>query len=205
MPKEIKTVLLGNSGVGKTSILTRVEHGRFDTRVRPTVGVGASHVRIPHPTGGVVEFAVWDTAGQDQFKTLVPMYFRGAAAAVLTFSLADRKSFDDLDDWVQMLQEFAPDCELGLVGNKADLEDQRAVEYAEAESKSISIHAGFYVEASAVTGQGCTDIFTKFTEIPALMSGVETVAEEPNVTAGPATGAVTLEAARPAPAKGGCC
>jgi small GTP-binding protein len=206
MPKEIKIVLLGNSGVGKTSILTRVELGRFETRVRPTVGVGASHLRLPNPKGGTVEFAVWDTAGQDQFRTLVPMYFRGAAAAIVTFSLADRKSFDDLDEWVQMLHEFAPDCEIGLVGNKADLEDERAVQYPEAEQKSIQIGAGFYIETSAANGQGCPEIFSRFMESPGLEGSIDGAGDQQNAPSGAAaTQSVALDTHRPAKAAGGCC
>jgi GTPase SAR1 family protein len=94
------------------------------------------------------------------------MYFRGAEAAILVFSLTDQKSFNSLNEWVDLLHRAEPDCEIALVGNKADLPGSRVVQFQSGDAKSSEIGAIFYIETSAVTGQGVTEIFEKFLESP---------------------------------------
>jgi small GTP-binding protein len=102
---------------------------------------------------------IWDTAGQERYRGMTPMYFRGADAALLVYSVDDPQSFEAIDFWVKSLKEHGePNVSLFLVGNKCDLEDERAVVAEEAEGKAARIGALFY-EVSAQTGDRVEDVF----------------------------------------------
>jgi small GTP-binding protein len=161
MPPKLKVVFVGDSGVGKTCICNRAVRGTFSEMTAGTVG--ANLLTLPNHEGSDLTFDIWDTAGQDQYKNLVPMYFRGAQAAIVTFDLTNLESFSHLDGWLQAIKDTAPqDCEIGLVGNKADLAGDRAVQSADAEAYGKSHNASFYIEVSAKTGANVEEIFKRF-------------------------------------------
>jgi small GTP-binding protein len=164
MPRDLKIVLLGDSGVGKTCIAQRASTGTF--RSASTATIGAGHVDIPVNTAkqGKVTLSVWDTAGQERFRTLIPMYFRGSAGAIVVFDITQRSSFTSVPDWVTMLTENVTDCPIVLVGNKVDLRDDGTVTWQEGEDLRLRINAGSYVETSALTGQNIEALFADVAE-----------------------------------------
>ncbi|CAE7503929.1 RAB5 [Symbiodinium pilosum] len=106
----------------------------------------------------VVKFEIWDTAGQERYKSLVPMYYRGAAAAVIVFDITSRESFDAAKAWVSELQNS--DTLIALVGNKSDLEANRAVDKDAA--RTFADQMGLlHMETSAKTGQNVNELFNE--------------------------------------------
>lgn len=108
-----------------------------------------------------VKFEIWDTAGQERYHSLAPMYYRGAAAAVVVYDVTNRQSFVRAQAWVKELQrQGSPDIIIALAGNKIDLDAQQEVflseveEYAQAEGDAV-----FVLETSAKTGQNVTEVF----------------------------------------------
>jgi small GTP-binding protein len=119
-----KAVLLGDSGVGKTSLIARWTTGAYSGSVNPTVG--ANHQR-KHLTleGREVDLFLWDTAGQEQFQALTPLYARSASVAILTTSITEASSFANIDRWIDLLQSATDELPpVVLAVNKIDLKDQ---------------------------------------------------------------------------------
>jgi small GTP-binding protein len=100
---------------------------------------------------------IWDTAGQDDFRTLVPIYFKGAELAMVVFALNKRDSFEHVRDWVQTLEEKADVRSFCLIGNKKDLD--REVQTEEGTQLAREISASFYLETSALLGQNVREAF----------------------------------------------
>jgi small GTP-binding protein len=117
-----KVILLGDASVGKTSIARRQVYGAFDFKMMSTVGVDhlVSNVQI---AGRTVKLMLWDTAGQEQFASLVPMYVRGADACILVASLVDPDSCDHMGGWVRLLQQSGENPPIIIAINKIDLSE----------------------------------------------------------------------------------
>jgi small GTP-binding protein len=162
MPK-VKTVFAGDSGVGKTCIIEYAAKNTFREHQYATVGAANVSVPIECELDGkkqTVTFNIWDTAGQEKYRSLAPMYFAGAHLAVLVFDLTQSSTFTDLDSFFRLLQDKAPeDCIYVLAGNKVDLVDQREVEREEADNYRLKIGADFYFETSALNGTGIKEMF----------------------------------------------
>ncbi len=156
---KIKTVLLGDSGVGKTSIAVRLARDVFnDHGAQPTVGA-AFFTFVVENGEDSVQFEMWDTAGQERYRSLAPMYYRGAEVVVLVFAVSDKQSFEEGERWLQDVRQsgLGPTCTLVLVGNKADLEDERQVSTEDAEAFAAE-QGMMYIETSAKTGHNVKEI-----------------------------------------------
>ncbi|TFK56159.1 ras-domain-containing protein [Heliocybe sulcata] len=119
---------MGNTGVGKTSLLHRYTQGRFDPQ-KATSTTGAFFVTKKADVNGTkVRLQLWDTAGQERFRSMAPMYYRGANAALLLYDITNASSFDDIRGWLEELKKNCdPDLLVYIVGAKADLRQQRQV------------------------------------------------------------------------------
>jgi small GTP-binding protein len=147
----IKLIVLGEAGVGKTSILNQWLHGNFSEETQPTIAAGLSPRQLM--IDGVIHtFHVWDTAGTPQFRSVVPMYCRQAAIAVIVFDLTQSWTFDAVPEWHSFVLDTAQPVFL-LVGNKVDLADARAVD--DLAPPELADRLSFrYAEVSAKTGEG---------------------------------------------------
>jgi small GTP-binding protein len=153
-----RTVTIGDSSVGKTSIVNKFIRDRFNAAEMNTVGA-LYDCFTEEIDGRAVEIQIWDTAGQEQYRSLTPVYFRSAAAALLVFDVSNRASFEHLDDWVVSFRNSNSDSALlFLVGNKADLVEQRTVTEEEAR-KWAETYACDYTETSARSGSGIPQLF----------------------------------------------
>jgi small GTP-binding protein len=151
----VKAVLVGDTDVGKTAIFKRLEDNTFDKRQIPTVGGSYLSLSLTGPDGSQTNIGLWDTAGHERFRTIVPMYFQRAVAIICVFDLAQRASFDHIRTWVEMARTTAPDdVKFLLIGNKSDLDEDRQVELPVATELSDSIGAKAYIETSALSGAG---------------------------------------------------
>jgi Rab family protein len=159
----IKIVFLGESGAGKTSIITSHIQGHCPHKLAPTVG--ASFLTLQLLWRGIeVEFAVWDTAGQEIYRSLAPMYYRTAKCAVVVFDLTNSDPMPGVGRWIAELRTATPDIIVILCGNKCDLEEDRTVSYAQGMNTAASANAA-YVETSAKTGMGLDALFQEITKL----------------------------------------
>lgn len=149
-----KIVLLGDAGVGKTSLLgffSNKEHQETQT----TVSAGCTQFQY-----NGVTVNVWDTAGQETFRAMTVMYIRSAFGAILVFDLTSQQSFENLKNWKQSCDDAAEPPEVFfVVGNKSDLNDRRVVSTATAQHWAEEQGAALYIETSAVNGTGVEDLF----------------------------------------------
>lgn len=157
----VKTVVVGETDVGKTCLVMRKVHGAIDVQSKPTIGAGNSIITI-EVNGKEVNLSVWDTAGQEKYRSLSSMYFNGAGLAVLVFDITNRASFEVLNEFVTLIREKAlPDVRLAVVGNKADLDENRTVTQEEGEKYAKEICADLYIETSATTGFRIEELFQR--------------------------------------------
>jgi small GTP-binding protein len=154
---EAKIVFLGSSGVGKTCIITRATSDEFSYDMPSTVGASFTSKQV-HLDDCTAHLQIWDTAGQERFRTLAPMFYRGASVGVLVFSLTDRQSLPEVRNWANEIQSHVETTpSFLLVGNKLDLKDKREVEGLEGEAMAQELNAEYY-EVSAQTGFGMEDL-----------------------------------------------
>ena len=119
---EFKVIVVGDTAVGKTSIILRYRHDVYLPDHEPTVGASFITRTIQTPYGPA-NVNIWDTAGQERYRSLVPMYSRGAAVALIVFDVSNESSFAGIKHWVSSVKTDAPvDCQIFIVGNKVDLD-----------------------------------------------------------------------------------
>ena len=145
-----KFIVIGDSAVGKSCLLLQFTDQRFKSEHDVTIGVefGARTVNV---SGEQVKLQVWDTAGQESFRSITRAYYRGSAAALLVFDITNRTSFESIGHWLKEAQQnTSPQVTVMMVGNKMDLADQRQVSVEEAQ-RFAQANGMEYVEASAKT------------------------------------------------------
>lgn len=155
---QAKLVLLGDMGAGKSSLVTRFVKGQFFDYQESTVGAAflTQTLAVNETT---VKFEIWDTAGQERYHSLAPMYYRGAAAAIVVYDMTNHDSFMRAKKWVNELQRQGnPNLVIALAGNKADLSRRRQVEFEEGQAYADEYEL-FFMETSAKTAHNVNEIF----------------------------------------------
>jgi len=155
---QFKLVLLGDTSVGKSSLVIRFVKGQFNDYQESTIGAAflSQIVRLDDAT---VKFEIWDTAGQERYHSLAPMYYRGAGAAIIVFDITSRSSFNRAESWVKELQtQGNKDAVIALAGNKVDRADDRQVSQEDAE-RFASANGIFYMETSAKENINVKELF----------------------------------------------
>lgn len=153
-----KLVLLGDASVGKSCAVVRFAKNEFHENQEPTIGAAfmTQSVEFDDYT---VKYEIWDTAGQERFRSLAPMYYRGASAAVIVYDLTSRESFEAAKSWISELQLYRnADLVLALVGNKLDMGAERQVETSLGRSYAEANNA-IFMETSAKTGTNIRELF----------------------------------------------
>ena len=156
-----KFIVIGTTGVGKSSILSRFLRNKFDSMFAHTVGVELESRMVDMGAGKMVKLQIWDTAGQERFKSVTKSYYRGAAGVVIVFDVTNRETYNAVAGWLKDARKtVAPDAVIILVGNKTDIEDQREVPVLEA-SAFAQVNGMFFDETSAANGSGVEDVFMR--------------------------------------------
>merc|ERR1712151_1319221 len=192
---QFKLVLLGDSAVGKSSLVLRFMRGQFFEYQESTIGAAflTQTVTLQDTT---VKFEIWDTAGQERYHSLAPMYYRGAAAAIVVYDITNRDTFQRAKQWVKELQRQGnANIVIALAGNKVDLSSKRKVEPEDAETYSND-NGIFFMETSAKTATNVNELF------------VAIARKLPKNTPQPRAGGQGLVIAQnqaPAEKKQGCC
>ena len=153
-----KSILVGDSYVGKTNILSKYIKNEFNQNTKSTVGVefGTKILKIEDK---IIKAQVWDTAGQERYKSITSAYYKGAKGAFIVYDITNRETFESVDKWIQDLNMNSDkNITLLLIGNKKDLEDKRDVTKEEGEEKAKSFGLAF-LETSALTGENIDKVF----------------------------------------------
>lgn len=162
---QFKVLIIGESGVGKTSIKVRYTDNKFTPDLAANVGVDFKKKAVQISPTEIVKLIIWDTAGSEKYRSLAKSYLNNSQGILLCFDLTNRKSFEELNNfWLNFIKEYIDTgvtkkkvCIVYLVGNKNDLKN-REVSYEEAKEFSKGF-GGEYFETSALTGDGIEDMF----------------------------------------------
>ena len=155
-----KLIFLGDQSVGKSCILNRFMNDTFTEEYQATIGLDfqSKNFQIDNQD---IHLLLYDTAGQEKFRSLIPMYTRDANIILLVYDIACKESFVHLPDWIKDLTNINKDEVIfALVGNKKDLEDKREVTVEEGQ-KVAQENDFIFQEVSAKTGEGFSDLFYK--------------------------------------------
>lgn len=204
-----KVVIVGDAGVGKSSILLQFTDGLFDNSIQSTIGVDFKFkiLTLDDSNGSKVrvKVVIWDTAGQERFRTLTSSYYRGTQGIILAYDVTRRETFENLNTWLQEVEQYSPEGGRNvvkvLVGNKVDMERAVPREAAEAWARS---HAMLFLEVSAKTKVGIAQVFgevvQKILDSPALVASA--AAAKPG---GKGKANLTEERVEGKAGGGGCC
>ena len=155
---------LGDTLVGKSSIVLRFSDNRFDDNQLATIGIDykTKYIKVKDAS---VKVLLWDTAGQEKFRNIARQYYKGANGVLLIYDVCDRKSYERIGFWMDELKQNNEIEQLYiiLVGNKIDLEEKRVVTREEAEKYAEDNNIN-YLEVSAKTGEGILDLFNEVTK-----------------------------------------
>jgi small GTP-binding protein len=153
-----KTVLVGEGGVGKTSITLRYTENRFDEEMKMTIGVNFASKKMTIGEDNVT-LMLWDLGGQPRFREVISDYFKGARIAIAVYDATRSFSLQRLSDWLDRVKENAPDCQFIFVGNKIDeRENGMGVSLDDAAEMAREYDAQV-MEVSAKSGEGVTEMF----------------------------------------------
>eukprot|EP00919_Chromeraceae_sp_WS-2016_P058830 GHVR01139804.1.p1 GENE.GHVR01139804.1~~GHVR01139804.1.p1 ORF type:complete len:204 (-),score=37.42 GHVR01139804.1:438-1049(-) len=193
-----KILLIGDSGVGKSSILLRFTDDEFNPKSLSTIGVDFK-VKYMNLQGKRLKLAVWDTAGQERFRTLTSSYYRGAQAIILVYDCCVRESFENLQVWLEEVRRYATNADAVkmLVGNKID-KSPHVVSREDGASFAME-HSMLFIETSARTCEGVSQAFEEV---------VQKVLDTPHLlqnTAPLAAASATRLSQGAAPVQSSCC
>ena len=165
----VKMAVVGQTGVGKSSLSERFATGRFREIVDATIGAAFLSMKVNRPTHDV-QLQIWDTAGQERFRSLIPSYIRDSSVAVVVYDTTSRASFLSSSKWVDDIRsERGDDVVIMLVGNKTDLADQRQVSVEEGLAKA-SEEKVMFIETSAKAGFNIKQLFRR---LASALPGIE--------------------------------
>jgi small GTP-binding protein len=155
-----KLVIVGDSAVGKSNLLTRFTRDEYNAAAKATIGVDFGSKSTKTADGKIIKAQIWDTAGQERFRATTNGFYRGALGAMIVFDITNRKTFESVSTWLKELRQMAADPEpvVMLVGNKADLASNRQVTTSEAKTFAED-NDMFFFETSALTASNVTTAF----------------------------------------------
>ncbi|ODV93968.1 hypothetical protein PACTADRAFT_24152, partial [Pachysolen tannophilus NRRL Y-2460] len=161
---QFKLVLLGESAVGKSSIVHRFVKDSFDDFRESTIGAAFLTQTIQLDDNTRIKFEIWDTAGQERYKSLAPMYYRNAHCSLVVYDITQESSLERAQSWVKELQRQASsDIVIALAGNKLDLEEDRKISTDTGLSYANELGL-IFKEVSAKSGEGIYDLFKEIAQ-----------------------------------------
>ena len=153
-----KLIFIGDSGVGKSCLTTKAVKNNFEEYYQATVGFEFLTFNMK-VNDKVIKLQIWDTCGQEIYKSLISNFYRNSSLAVLIYAIDNKESFNHAENWLNDLKSQAnPDVRIFLVGNKADLEDDRKVSKEDGEKYKEEQHLDFFMETSAKTGYNARNV-----------------------------------------------
>ena len=190
-----KLIVIGEASVGKSCIMMRAVKDEYKGNYDVTVGV-ESNTFMVKINETIVQLQIWDTAGTEKFRSMIRVFFAGSHGTFLVYDITRKDTFEAIDFWLSMLRDnTVPDIKIILVGNKKDKEAERQVPYEIGENYMKKNGLFAFVETSAKTGEGVSDMFVK---IAKTMHS-----ENPSGTISSSRASLKLKQAKSS--KGGCC
>mmetsp|Transcript_8234 Transcript_8234/g.8096 ORF Transcript_8234/g.8096 Transcript_8234/m.8096 type:complete len:205 (-) Transcript_8234:43-657(-) len=155
-----KLLLIGDSGVGKSSILLRFADNTYAESFIATIGVDFK-IKTVEVENKVIKLQIWDTAGQEKFRTITSSYYRGAHGIIVVYDVTNRDSFNNVKNWMNEITRYASEnVNRLLVGNKSDMEGKKVVTYDEGKELADSFGIPF-IETSAKTSVNVEQSFLR--------------------------------------------
>ena len=160
--EDIKVITLGNSAVGKTSFLMKYIDNSFTLTYTTTLGVDFKQKKIKLKDGRDVRLRIFDTAGQERYKSVSASFIKKADGVILIYDIGDLESFEAVENWIKSIREIGKDkLPIILVGNKCDLsDDKRMISLKEGQDKADEFNIPFY-ETSCKEGINIKEVFEK--------------------------------------------
>ncbi|KAL7716345.1 Rab11 [Entamoeba marina] len=153
-----KLVIIGESGVGKSNLLLRFTRDEFEPEKKFTIGVEFATRTIEYENN-VIRAQIWDTAGQEKYRAITDAYYRGAEGAMVVYDVSKRESFESIERWLDELKAGCdPDVAIMIVGNKADLKQEREVTESEG-TEFAQQQQSYFIETSALDGSNVEKAF----------------------------------------------
>ncbi len=153
-----KLLIIGDAGVGKTGIMNRYIYNNFNSQSKPTMGVefGTKKTKINNT---IIRAQIWDTAGQEKYRSITSAYYRGAKAAIVVYDVTNKDSFNNIEKWINEIKATGDkDMIIVICGNKIDLDEQRIVSMEEAKEKAAN-NKLILIETSAKTNENIDKVF----------------------------------------------
>ncbi|KAH7914046.1 ras family-domain-containing protein [Hygrophoropsis aurantiaca] len=201
-----KVIMMGDSGVGKSNLVTRFTRDEFHADSRATIGVEFASRLVKMPDGKTVKIQIWDTAGQERYKAITSAHYRGAVGALVVYDISKHASFLNVKMWLEELRhELCTDQRivLMLVGNKSDLIHLRAVATEEAMGFAKANNMSF-IETSALDSSNVDAAFQTTVEEIYRVVSVNALEQSTNHILGLASGTVGVAVDRPATSDSRC-
>ena len=156
-----KIIIVGDSGVGKSCLSIKATRNYFEDFYSPTVGFEflTFNVKVDEK---IVKLQIWDTCGQEVYRSLISSFYRSASLAIIVYSIENADSFSNIEKWLNDIKtQSNPDVKIFLIGNKADLEDKRKITKATGEKFCQDHQISFFAETSAKTGFNVENVFVE--------------------------------------------
>lgn len=200
-----KVVLIGDSGVGKSNLLSRFTRNEFCLESKSTIGVEFA-TRTLQVEGRTVKAQIWDTAGQERYRAITSAYYRGALGALLVYDVTKPTTFENVSRWLKELRDHADaNIVIMLIGNKTDLKHLRAVATEDAQSYAEKEGLSF-IETSALEATNVEKAFhTILSEIYRIISKKSLSSEEPAAASSIKEGKTLVVGGTPEATKKPCC
>ena len=191
--KNCKVVLLGESGVGKTSIISRFINDSFEEGCVSTTGASyvSKDLLFKDYQNQVVKFEIWDTAGQEKYRSLTQIFYKDASIAILVYDITNKESFEEIQNyWYNQLKDCAPkNIVIGLAANKSDLFENEQVPEEQARKFAEEIGAIFKLTSACAStgveelfiGVGCKFLDPNYKDDGSKKPEVQTIEEDPNL------------------------
>lgn len=168
--KSVKMLFLGQTGVGKTCIYTRMLKNEVLENPIATAGFGLGTMVIENNSGEKIRVDLWDTAGQEKYRSLTPTYFTNASIAFLVYDITELNTLKELESFIELLGKAGPpECQMILVGNKIDMGDSRQIDYDTGEKFRDEHNIKFLIETSAITGSGIEELMSVAINMPSIL------------------------------------
>ncbi len=161
--KSNKIVIIGDTNVGKTCIIERLINNTFGN-TKSTIGASYTDIKIKG-----INLKIWDTAGQEKFRSMINMYYKGAKCIIICYDITEENSFNNVKNWLSEIEKNVNGIFIILVGNKCDLNDNRKITYENAEIFAKENNM-FYIETSAKNNINVNKLFDIIADKIALIN-----------------------------------
>lgn len=166
--QRLKIILVGNSGVGKTCLISSFLRKTFDRQSLPTVSPAYSSIDVRNSSGNFICLEIWDTAGQERFHSVSQMFFRNSSIAMICYEAGDENSAKSIPDWIGRVRDESPECDIFIVITKSDLfpVKEHALIMKESQERFSYLNPARFFLTSALQFKGIHELFIAASDLP---------------------------------------